>query len=116
MALGGGSAAKSCYSALVEANIDWGKVTIIWGDEMVPPDHQDSNYFGAKEVFLDKIGESNFKAVHRMDADKGAEAYEELIRNLLPIDVAHLGMGEDGHTLSLFPGSPALHAQRTDWW
>jgi 6-phosphogluconolactonase len=108
-ALGGGSAPRLYYEALLATNIDWNIVTLIWGDErMVPADDPDSNYAAAKSVFLDKIGA--FKAVHRMDSAQGAAAYEAVVRGLLPIDVAHLGMGEDGHTLSLFPGSPALQA------
>src|SRR4051812_46387429 len=84
LGLGGGSTAKSCYEALADIDVDWKKVTIIWGDErMVPPDHVDSNYLIAKSVFLDRV--KHFKAVHRMDMNEGAAAYEGIVKGLLPL-------------------------------
>lgn len=113
IALSGGSTASPCYAALIDADINWNVVNVIWGDERcVDPDHDDSNYLLAKNALLDKVGP--FKAVHHMDCKLGAKAYESIVRELLPIDVIHLGMGDDGHTASLFPGSPSLDAPAED--
>jgi 6-phosphogluconolactonase len=91
--------------------VDWSRVSVYFGDERcVPPDHPDSNYRMARESLLSRvpIAEAN---VHRMlgelaDRDAAARAYAELLPASL--DVIVLGIGEDGHTASLFPGSPAL--------
>jgi 6-phosphogluconolactonase len=109
IALSGGSTATSCYEALVDTDINWNIVNVIWGDERcVSKDHDDSNYLLAKNALLDKVGP--FASVHHMDCNAGASAYAAIVRELLPIDVVHLGMGPDGHTASLFPGSPSLNA------
>jgi 6-phosphogluconolactonase len=121
IALSGGSTPRKMHEMLAEKpGIDWSKVQVFWGDERtVPPDHEDSNYRMARESLLDRvhIPESN---IHRMrgedDPDLAAEAYEETLRSVLNgtgdeiprIDVVILGMGDDGHTASLFPGTAAL--------
>lgn len=117
LCLTGGSTPEPAYRRLAAAkDIDWKRVHMFWGDERsVPPDHPDSNFGMAKRALLDPIGlpESNW---HRMPgecpADKGAAIYEQALEQFfggeLWFDVLHLGMGSDGHTASLFPGSPAL--------
>jgi 6-phosphogluconolactonase len=114
--------------------LDWSKVHFYWGDERcVPPDHPDSNYRMAWETMLAwlPIPPEN---IHRIQAElppvQAAQAYEEQIREFFrqiskisglligsstipSFDLILLGMGEDGHTASLFPGTPALaEAQR----
>jgi len=103
--------------------VDWSRVHIFFGDERhVPPDHADSNYRMAKETLLSKvlIPAAN---VHRIqtenpDAAKAAEQYDrELVKafqlngeDQMPrLDLIFLGMGPDGHTASLFPGTTAVH-------
>jgi 6-phosphogluconolactonase len=109
IAFSGGSAAKPCYEALIPTAIDWSLVTALWGDErLVPLDHEDSNYLGTKQALFDRV--DPLRVVHPMTTEIGADGYEAIIRDLAPIDVIHLGMGPDGHTASLFPGSPALDA------
>jgi 6-phosphogluconolactonase len=86
-------------------------VHIFFGDERaVPPDHADSNYRMAKESLLDRVAIPPAQ-VHRIQAESAdreaaARAYEALLPDA--IDVLVLGIGEDGHTASLFPGSAAL--------
>jgi 6-phosphogluconolactonase len=91
--------------------VPWEKVHIFFGDERcVAPDHPDSNYRMAKESLLDRVPLPP-ENVHRpraeaSDREGAARAYEEELPDTL--DVIVLGIGEDGHTASLFPGSPAL--------
>lgn len=111
-ALSGGSTARACYERLADdagSQIDWWKVDVYWGDERcVPHDHEDSNYRLAREALLDRVGAAN--ATHLMRCAEGADAYQLRLGDLGRIDLVHLGMGADGHTASLFPGSPALEA------
>jgi 6-phosphogluconolactonase len=123
VALSGGSTPKNVYQLLAapafRARVRWGDIHFFWGDERhVPPDHPDSNYRMAVEAMLSKVPVPPAN-VHRVrselpDAERAAREYEETIRArvagaLLPrFDVIHLGIGTDGHTASLFPGSAAL--------
>jgi 6-phosphogluconolactonase len=112
LVLAGGTTPERCYELLAEMEVDWGKVTILFGDERcVPPDHPDSNYRIAREKLLDKVSPAT---VHRMPAelgpDEGAKEYAKTIANLVPLDLVILGVGEDGHTASLFPNHPILKA------
>jgi len=111
-ALSGGATARDCYAELAlraGASIDWWKVDFYWGDERcVPHDHPDSNYFLAREALLDRVGVAN--ATHLMRCAEGPDPYQLRLGDLGRIDVVHLGMGPDGHTASLFPGSAALDA------
>jgi 6-phosphogluconolactonase len=111
-ALSGGDTARRCYERLAaEATdrIDWWKVDVYWGDERcVPHDHEDSNYRLAREALLDRVGAAN--ATHLMRCGEGADPYQLRIGELGRFDVVHLGLGADGHTASLFPGSSALDA------
>jgi 6-phosphogluconolactonase len=111
LALSGGDTARRCYERLAEdagTQIDWWKVDIYWGDERcVPHDHEDSNYRLAREALLDRVGAAN--ATHLMRCAE-VDAYQLRIGDLGRFDLVHLGLGPDGHTASLFPGSPALDA------
>ena len=112
LALAGGRTPGPAYRELANApDIQWARVQVFFGDERaVPPDHPESNYRLVRDTLLSQvpIPEAN---VHRMEAerpdrDAAARAYEQ---GLPPsLDVLVLGIGADGHTASLFPGSPAL--------
>jgi 6-phosphogluconolactonase len=110
-ALSGGDTARVCYERLAAdavTQIDWWKVDVYWGDERcVPHDHRDSNYLLAREALLDRVGAAN--ATHLMRCAE-VDDYQLRIGDLGKLDLVHLGMGEDGHTASLFPGSSALGA------
>jgi 6-phosphogluconolactonase len=124
VALAGGTTPAEMYKALASSyreRIDWRRVQFFFGDERaVPPDHVDSNYRLAEESLFRplKIIPSQ---VHRMKGEMenlvaAAEQYAEELHALptdgLPqFDLILLGLGPDGHTASLFPGSPALHEQ-----
>jgi 6-phosphogluconolactonase len=126
-ALSGGSTPKPLYETLASADrqeeIEWEKVHLFWGDERcVPPDHPDSNYKMVKETLLQKISIPEIN-IHRVPAEldprMAAFSYEETLRSLqngpLPVfDLVFLGMGEDGHTASLFPHSAGLNEE--DRW
>ena len=112
LVLAGGTTPQRCYELLSQMEVVWGRVTVLFGDERcVPPHHPDSNYRMAREALLDRVAPAT---VHRMPAelgpDEGAEEYAHVIAALSPLDVVVLGVGEDGHTASLFPGHPALRA------
>lgn len=103
IAFSGGSTATAAYEALSKVSIDWSAVTAVWGDDrLVPLDHEDSNYRLTKDALFDRV--QPLGAVYPMNADGGVQAYESIVQSLQPIDVVHLGMGDDGHTASLFPG------------
>ncbi len=123
IALSGGGTPKRLYQHLAsdayQQQIDWQKVHIYFGDERsVSPEDPESNYRMAREAFLDKstIPESQ---IHRMEGERAdlaqaaadyAERLQALpVSNGLPqFDLILLGMGDDGHTASLFPGTAAL--------
>lgn len=111
-ALSGGSTARHCYerlSADADTQIDWWKVDLYWGDERcVPLDDPASNYRLAREALLDRVGAAN--AAYPMRCEDGPDPYQLRLGELGRVDVVHLGLGPDGHTASLFPGSPALDA------
>ncbi|HWC74084.1 MAG TPA: 6-phosphogluconolactonase [Gemmatimonadales bacterium] len=126
VALSGGSTPRDTYLRLgaeaVASKVNWSRVQILWGDERcVPPDHVDSNYRMAREALLDRVPVT-LAHVHRIhgedDPAAAAADYEATLRDLLPaparIDLVLLGLGDDGHTASLFPGSAAVHEQ-TRW-
>jgi 6-phosphogluconolactonase len=113
LVLAGGSTPKRTYELLTQADIRWGRVTILFGDERcVPPDHPDSNYRLARETLLDRVAPGS---VHRiageLGRDEAAELYSRVVAGLAPLDIVLLGAGEDGHTASLFPGHPEVNAQ-----
>ncbi len=112
IALSGGATARSCYEALASdagSQIDWWKVDVYWGDERcVPHDDPNSNYLLAREALLDRVGAAN--ATHLMRCAEGPDPYQLRLGDLGRLDLVHLGLGPDGHTASLFPGSEALDA------
>jgi 6-phosphogluconolactonase len=112
LALSGGGTAERCYAALREAGgVEWEELTVLFGDERwVPVDDPDSNEGMARRVLLEHVP---VRAVHSLrgagvDLAAAADGYDALVASLGRIDVIHLGLGPDGHTASLFPGSPAL--------
>jgi 6-phosphogluconolactonase len=128
-ALAGGSTPRELYALLASERfvhqIDWARVHFFWGDERcVPPDHADSNYRMAREALL-KVVKPPDEHVHRMrgedDPVQAAHDYERVLReqfgtaggSLPRFDLVLLGMGADGHTASLFPGSaPQFETRR----
>lgn len=115
IALAGGTTPREVHEALTKENVPWDAVHVYFGDERcVPPDHPDSNYRMAKESLLNRVPIAP-ENIHRPHAENGdrdgaARAYEEELPDSL--DVLVLGIGEDGHTASLFPGSTALAEER----
>ena len=124
LVLSGGSSPKHLYELLATPEwrdrLDWSKVHLFWEDDRyVPPDDPRSNYRMVREALLDKIDipEDN---IHRMRTElprpeQTAQVYEDEIRAVLPsedtfpsFDFVVLGLGENGHTASLFPHRPAL--------
>jgi 6-phosphogluconolactonase len=132
LALSGGSSPRLVYPLLaasprVEA-VDWSRAHLFWGDERgVAPDHAESNFGLARQLLLDHLPGIRSAAIHRMpadapDPDAAAGQYQaELARafevtpgspRLPAFDLIWLGMGNDGHTASLFPGSSSLRERR----
>lgn len=124
IALSGGSTPKPLYEAIAAQKLPWDKIHVFWGDERyVPPDHPDSNQLMARRAWLDSV-DIPAQNVHPMptdDADPAdaARKYEarlaeffKLKRGEFPaLDVILLGMGDDGHTASLFPHTEALQVR-----
>jgi 6-phosphogluconolactonase len=124
-ALSGGSTPKAMFKLLAtkefSARIDWPGVHLFWGDERcVPPDHPSSNYRMTRETLLDEVPlpPANIHRIHgELEPSQGAAAYEQELRTFfkapaVPVfDLILLGMGDNGHTASLFPGRPTVHEQ-----
>ena len=118
LAISGGATALVFLGALRVARINWSRVTLFWGDERAAPaDSPESNYGVAERLLLQPLGASAPRAI-RMPADlpdleEAALQYDETLAFELrggPLDLAVLGIGEDGHVCSLFPGHSALRA------
>ncbi len=128
VALAGGSTPKAAYALLVSAayhdRVPWQQIHFFWGDERhVPPDHDDSNYRMAYEVMLSKVtipGSNIYRILAEKEAQQAADEYAatlhtafDLTADTLPrFDLILLGMGPDGHTASLFPGTAAVHENK----
>jgi len=112
LVLSGGDTARRCYERLAADGadqIDWWQVDVYWGDERcVPPGDPDSNERLGREALLERVGAAN--AVFPMRCDEGPDPYQQRVAQAGRLDFVHLGLGPDGHTASLFPGSPALDA------
>ena len=130
VALAGGSTPKALYellgnNRLLQAMVPWSKMQLFFGDERhVPPDAAESNFRIVKETLLAKAPLKS-RQVHRINselarADEAAEQYEQELRAVFGLeagelpcfDLVLLGMGADGHTASLFPGTKALREDR----
>lgn len=122
IALSGGSTPNAIFKELAKSeyirSLDWSKVLCFWSDERsVPPDNAESNYRNAMESGIGKLPisrENIFRMHAETDIEKSALDYENLIKEKIPsqqFDLIMLGMGEDGHTASLFPHTKGLHAK-----
>jgi 6-phosphogluconolactonase len=123
LVLSGGSTPAPIYEALGKLKLDWKQSYIFWGDERcVPPDHAESNYKMAVETLLKNAPihpENIFRIKGEEDPTTAARLYEIEIWNFFAgeeprFDLVLLGLGEDGHIASLFPGTPAL-AENSAW-
>ncbi len=110
LVLAGGTTPQRCYELLSELDIEWGRVSVLFGDERcVPPLDPESNYRMAKEALLDRVSPANvYRIPAELGPDVGADLYADVVEFVAPLDLVILGVGEDGHTASLFPGHPAL--------
>ena len=125
VALSGGETPKALHSRLGSPSyvrrVPWSQVYVFWGDERyVPQDHPDSNCRMARATLLDQVpipGENIFPVpTEEKDAESAAGRYQETVRTFFELDEGEqprldlmvMGMGEDGHTASLFPDTPAL--------
>lgn len=121
IALSGGSTPKPLYEALAAQNLPWDKIHVFWGDERyVPSDHPDSNEGMARKAWLDKVSIPSGN-IHPMPTDEAepavaAKRHEQQLQKFFQsqpgefpsLDVVLLGIGDDGHTASLFPHTEAL--------
>jgi 6-phosphogluconolactonase len=130
VALAGGSTPKGLYSLLADdpslrSQIPWPKLHFFFGDERhAPPDSPESNFHMANEALFSKgvVKPEQITRIHGeyADTEKAALEYEQALRAYFKLkdgeyprfDLVLLGMGEEGHTLSLFPGTKALHASQ----
>lgn len=116
VALSGGNTALIFLGALKAANVDWKRITLFWADERaVAPDDPESNYGLTKRMLLAPLGNKGPRAIpmptDRMPLGTAALWYDNALATELnngPLDLAILGIGEDGHVASLFPGHRAL--------
>jgi 6-phosphogluconolactonase len=124
LALSGGSTPKTLYALLagpaLAGRLDWRRVSVFFGDERcVPPDHADSNFRMANDTLFKPLklaGARLFRMRGEDEPEQAARQYEENIRKEFNapapawprFDLILLGLGDDGHTASLFPGTPAL--------
>lgn len=125
VALAGGATPKALYARLAAEpyrwRVPWHEIHVFWGDERcVGPEHPESNYRMAAEALLRRVPVPPGQ-IHRMrgedpDPERAAADYERLLREVFQVapgvpprlDLVLLGLGADGHTASLFPGTPAL--------
>lgn len=127
LVLSGGSTPSTLHRLWASAfrdQIPWAHVHVFWGDERyVSPDDPDSNYRMARETLLDHVpcpaGNIHPMPTHFPSSDAAAQEYEKTLRTYFGtewphFDLLRLGLGEEGHTASLLPGSPALE-ERTHW-
>lgn len=126
IALSGGSTPKALFELLASDDwrdrVDWANVHLFWGDErFVPADHPDSNFGMTRRALLDRV-DIPAAHIHRIVTEEGsaeevAATYERTLRETFGIgdgesprfDLIHLGLGDDGHTASMFPGTQAMH-------
>ncbi|MGL6281111.1 MAG: 6-phosphogluconolactonase [Microcoleaceae cyanobacterium] len=124
IALAGGITPKPLYEAIARQSLDWEKIHVFWGDERyVPADHPDSNEGMARKAWLDQVAipASNIHPMPTLtnnpvvDADTYHQTIEKFFTSenyaIPQFDLILLGMGDDGHTASLFPHTPALQVE-----
>jgi len=108
LVLAGGSTPEKVYRLLTHADADWSKWYIYYGDERcLPADHADRNSLMATSAFLEKVAIPDaqiFTIPAELGPEPAAKKYQQIVASALPFDMVLLGMGEDGHTASLFPG------------
>jgi 6-phosphogluconolactonase len=113
IALAGGTTPRAVHEALaLRTDVPWPLVHVFFGDERcVRPDHPDSNYRMAKESLLDRVPVPASQVHRPMAEDPNHEAAALAYESVLPptLDLVILGIGEDGHTASLFPRSTAMN-------
>lgn len=127
LVLSGGSTPRPIYQELAskkyQSVLDWGRIFLFWGDERcVPPTDEESNYLMAKTALLDwiQIPDSNiFRIEGEIQPKEAARAYQQRIDQFFSgkekrFDTTLLGLGEDGHTASLFPNTDGLR-ESTQW-
>ena len=123
VALSGGSTPKAIYREIAKTEnkkkLDWNKVLVFWSDERsVAPTDQNSNYHMAMEAGFDSLSlppENIFRMVAEDSIEENAKAYEANLAEAIPtrsVDLIMLGMGDDGHTASLFPKTHGLHTNQ----
>ena len=112
LVLSGGTTPNLIYQRLALTNQAWQQWEIFWGDERcLPLEDNERNAKVAYELWLSKvpIPDANIYVIPaELGAERGANDYAQAIHSQLPFDVVLLGMGEDGHTASLFPSQPIL--------
>ncbi len=115
ISLSGGNTPMKLYEKLAHEKLAWEKVYFFWGDERcVPVDDAGNCYGQTKKILFDKIGQTNIQRIEsELEPASAAKAYANTLRDFAEppldwprFDLALLGMGDDGHTASLFPGSP----------
>jgi len=116
LVLAGGTTPKHCYELLAKEDLPWHKLHIYFGDERcLTVGDVERNDTMAKEAWLDKVS-IPANQIHSMPAelgpDAGAKRYNTLLAKAPQLDLVLLGLGEDGHTASLFPNNPALQDAR----
>ena len=123
LSLCGGTTPREVYEALALEDLDWQNFVITFGDERcVPPDHEESNYRMACESLLERVpipSENILRLKGEIPAEDAANEYEQQLRarsgdEVFRHDLILLGMGEDGHTASLFPATRAIE-ERDRW-
>jgi 6-phosphogluconolactonase len=132
LALSGGSTPRTLYQLLAASpwaeQIPWSSIHLLWGDErFVPPDHPDSNYRMVREALLSRvpIPPDNVHPIPTQGSPAAAaEEYQAVLRRLYGADLLDprrplfhavlLGLGDDGHAASLFPGTAVLQ-ERSSW-